>query len=73
MGPHADDFDDPLRFQDFVNQAVLNIDAAGISARQVTHNFSNRGEGRKGSSWTISNSSMALPLRPAAANFLASF
>ncbi len=39
MGPHADDFDDFLFLQDLVDQAMLNIDAAGISARQVTHQF----------------------------------
>jgi len=28
MGPHAKDFNDFLLFQDFLDQSVLNIDAA---------------------------------------------
>jgi hypothetical protein len=39
MGPHAKDFNDFLLFQDFVDQSVLNIDAAGISAGKVAHQF----------------------------------
>ena len=39
MGPHADDFDDLLFLQDPIDQAMLNIDAAGIDAHKVAHQF----------------------------------
>ena len=32
MGPHADDFNGVLLFQNLINQAVLDVYAAGISA-----------------------------------------
>ena len=36
MGPHADDLD-PFLFQHLIDQAMLNIDAAGISAGQISY------------------------------------
>lgn len=35
MGPHAKDLDDALIFDDLIDQAVLNINAAGICAAQI--------------------------------------
>jgi hypothetical protein len=42
MGPHADDLDDSLLFQDFVDQSMLYIDAASIGPGKITHEFFNR-------------------------------
>jgi hypothetical protein len=73
MGPHADYFDDSFLFQNLIDQSMLYIDAASKGASQIAHQFSNPGGVLKGLFRIISNSSLALSLRPAAASFLASF
>lgn len=35
--PHAQDVDDPLILVHSINESVLNIDAAGVVAGQVTY------------------------------------
>ena len=35
MGPHANDFDDAFFFQDLIHEAMVDVDAAGICARQI--------------------------------------
>ena len=52
MGPHADDFNDSLLLQNFIDQSVLNSDAAGISAGQVAHQFF---KPRRSLKWIFSN------------------
>ena len=39
MRPHANDFYDSLFLQYLIDQSVLNIDAAGIGAGKVAHQF----------------------------------
>ena len=39
MSPHPKDFDGVFAGIDLINETVLNVDAARISARQVAHQF----------------------------------
>jgi hypothetical protein len=39
MGPHPDDLYGLNIFKDLINEAVLNIYAAGISAREISNEF----------------------------------
>lgn len=42
MGPHAKDLDDAFVADDLIDQAVLNINAAGICAAQIPEEFFKR-------------------------------
>lgn len=37
VSPHSQNFDSLHRIQHLINQPVLNVDSAGIGARQITH------------------------------------
>lgn len=37
MGPHANDLDNALRFEDLIDESVLNVDAARIGPREISH------------------------------------
>src|SRR5438552_9405407 len=39
MGPHPDDLDCALGTIDLINQTMLNVDAAGIRAREISDEF----------------------------------
>lgn len=39
MGPHADDLDGPLRFEDLIDEAVLDVGAAGESTGEIAGQF----------------------------------
>jgi len=39
MGPHSQDLDGLLLLQNLIYQSVLDIDAAGICAAQIAHQF----------------------------------
>ncbi len=39
MRPHAKDANDPLLGKNFIDQAIVNVDAAGVSACQITEEF----------------------------------
>ena len=39
VGPHPDDLDCALGTIDLINQTMLNVDAAGIRARQISDEF----------------------------------
>lgn len=39
MGPHAENFDGSLRFEDLINQAVLDIDATGDGSGEIADQF----------------------------------
>ena len=39
MGPHPDDLNGFNIIKDLINEAVLNIYAAGISAREISEEF----------------------------------
>ena len=42
MGPHAKHLDDALFFDDLIDEAVLNINAAGVCAAQISDEFLKR-------------------------------
>ncbi len=42
MGPHPDDLHDLDFFMDLVDEAMLNIDSARISAREISYEFFKR-------------------------------
>jgi hypothetical protein len=42
MRPHPKDLDGALLFEDLVDQAVLNISAAGVCAAQISEEFLER-------------------------------
>jgi hypothetical protein len=42
MRPHPKDLDGALLFEDLVDQAVLNINAAGVCAAQISRSFEPR-------------------------------
>jgi hypothetical protein len=42
MRPHPKDLDGALLFEDLVDQAVLNINAAGVCAAQISEEFLER-------------------------------
>lgn len=48
MRPHPKDLDDAFRFEDLVDQAVLNINAAGVCAAQIPEEFLERRRSAKG-------------------------
>jgi hypothetical protein len=39
MGPHTKDFYHPFFFQNLINQAMLNVNAPGVSPRQISNEF----------------------------------
>jgi hypothetical protein len=39
MRPHPKDLDDAFLFQDLIDQAVLNVNAAGVCAAQIPDEF----------------------------------
>lgn len=64
MGPHPDRLDGPRLGKHLVHQAVLNIDAPGVSARQVTDElFMGRGSLKR---VTFEDFQQRLGLRPQA-------